>query len=164
MFKAAYNLVGCTITDTPALGNVMQVNDQTWAYLFGLLQPGDWTYIIAGAAPNAEVIKVIGVSANLLEVVRGFDNTTPIAHPANTDLFFVMSPSAVLDVLTANPVEISGVSITGEYPITVTQETTNNFKVTIDPLSLTGDDTIDVTGEYPNLQIGVKRSANGCCT
>lgn len=164
MFKPAYNLKGCITAPAAALANVLQIDAASWAYLNTLLAVDDWTYMKLGTAPTSEIIKIIGLASNTAIVTRGLDGTPPTAFSEGTEFEFALGPSAVVDIIAANPVVATALSITVDEPLHIEQIAVNQFHITSDVLALTSaDGTITVTGTYPTLSIDTNSAAAGCC-
>lgn len=161
MLKALPNLKGCLTQDAAAMANVIAADNNTFAYVEYQLGAEDWTYAQLGEAPDCEIVRISGTSNGNLLVTRGYDGTVGTAFPTGTEIKYFFGQQAVQDML--NALVVNPVTITGEGIVTVEQIATNVYNVIVPTPNLTSDGSIDVLGTYPNIELAVSSTANGCC-
>lgn len=167
MFQPTPGVIGTVQANAAPSATVLQVNAAYAAYLASRLAAGDWTYARTGTQSGGavEVLKITGVSGNLITVVRAVDYSTPLSLAGGvSQLEFVMGASAVQDMLTAQSLA-PAVTVTGTGGVEVTEPTPNNFVVGMPSTGLTSNDaSITLTSSGQNqFNLSINASTIGCC-
>jgi hypothetical protein len=167
MFKSAFNAKGELLAHTTAMSNILQVSTELYNVLAGILGVGgtDHTYLKLGIAPSCEIVKVDSVSSTAFALVvqRGQENTTPNTFAAFTPIEFALGEMAVRDMI--QEINAPNFILNASAPLHAVQNATNDYTISIDDLALVSDDdSILVSGTYPNISLAVNSQHDGCCT
>lgn len=166
MFKTAYNANGLLSAPLANDSNTMLVPPAVSTYLANLLDfnvEGDFTYLKIGSdSVGYEVVMVINAAVGTLEIVRAQDGTLAQAFAVNTPFRYELTAAAIADIV--NDASSFPADLIGDYPINVEQQDGGVWVISIAPLNLTStNETVDVTGNYPDIDLAVSPNANGCC-
>lgn len=164
MFKPAYDANGCITAPLINSSNTALVPTAVYNYLVNLLSdPEDWTYLKIGTqATGFEIVKVLTPMLGALVIVRAQDGTTAHTFAVNTPFAYELTALAIADIV--DNASSFAISISGVSPINVEDTGDGNWEVSIDPLLLTSNnDTVVITGDYPEFDLAVSPNANGCC-
>lgn len=164
-----------TMVATPGVVGILQSTiagsavtatvDSAYAtYLATLLVGGAWTYVKTRVGRSVEVIKVTGISAQVVTLTRGQDNTAALTLTAGSELEFVMGAGAVQDLINAAAMA-PAIVFNGTGALTITETSANHYTFDVPETEVTGTDgSIVVTSASTNLfDVSVNASTIGCC-
>lgn len=162
MFKPVHGINGSLTQALTAAGGVIYVDDSTLCLLKRrLLDSGDYTYLLLRQAYDYEIVKTTGFSANAVSVERAQDGTVAQAFPIGTEVEFVLSASAIADLIADRG--LAEVNITGGGIVTVTKLGTNEYSISAPPVDITSDSpNVLVGGEFPNFVLSAPLLVD-CC-
>lgn len=161
---ATPGVIGILQSDAPGSALVMTVDGAYAAYLAGVLVGGAWTYAKSRVGNSVEIIKITGITGQIITVDRAEDNTTALVFATGAELEFVMGASAVADLIAAASMA-PAITISGAGAAVVTEPTTNNYIVTVPVTELTSSGgSLVVTSTGENIfNAEVNTSTIGCC-
>lgn len=167
MFKPVYNAAGCVTQSISAVASIIPLDADSIGALANALGTlgADHTYLMIGTPPQAEIVRVDLVDdvGMLAHVTRAQDGTQGRAVAAGTPVMFVMTAAAVIDVINST-VSPNNVSVVAGNFTSVVEGPPGTFTVSAMPLNLSSNDnTIDISGSYPDISVDVRRGAFGCC-
>lgn len=161
---ATPGVIGVLQSGAPGSAVVMTVDGAYAAYLAGLLGGGAWTYARSRVGNTAEIIKITGISGQVITVDRAEDNTLALSLATGAELEFVMGASAVADLITAASMAPALVlAVTGA--LTLTENSTNNYTLGVPQTEVTSTSgSLIVTSSGVNqFNVEVNASTIGCC-
>jgi len=110
---------------------------------------------------NYEIVKTVSFTGNALNVVRAQDATIAQSFPSGASVVFVLSQSAIDDIVSQQ--NIGQIQITGAGIVTVTEIAPNQFSISAPMINITSDsEKILVGGEFPNFVISSPLLSD-CC-
>ena len=161
MFKPVHGIRGSLPNGVLAYADSISVDDVSLALLKKMLGTTDYTYLMLRNAYNYEIVKTAGFVGNAVSVVRGQDGTSAQAFAAGTAVEFVMTQSAIADVIdqqTFGEVELTGAGI-----VTVTKTGPNQYLISAPAITITSDSPdVLVGGEFPNFVLSTPEKRD-CC-
>jgi hypothetical protein len=162
---ATPGVVGVLQSSAPTSALVMTVDSAYAAYLTSLLVGGAWTYVIAYVGNSAEVIKITGITGQVITVTRGEDNTLALSFAAGALLTFVMGASAVADLIAAAALAPALVLTSTDSSVTITSSSTNNFNLHVPVPAVTSNNaSLLVTSSGPSqFDLAINTTAIGYC-
>lgn len=162
MFVPAHNVDGCLRYAIGGSDNLLFPDTATYQYIEALIAGGNWTYLQIGKSPNCEIVRVTAAADNSFTIVRAIDGTAAISFGSLAPLNYVATAASVEDLLSTVPG--NDVQITADLPLKVTHESTNQFHLALPtPVFNSEDDSVLVTGAYPEYNIVINKQAAGCC-
>lgn len=161
MFKPVHGVRGYLATGINTFATSIQLDDATVCLLKSMLPSGDYTYLLIQTAYSYEIVKTVSFTGNALNVVRARDGTTALVFPAGATVVFVLSQSAINDIVAQQA--LGQITLTGSGIVEVTQLGPNQFSVSAPEVSIVSDsDKILVGGEFPNFVISSPVNSE-CC-
>jgi hypothetical protein len=162
---ATPGVIGVLQSSAPGSALTLTIDGAYAAYLAGLLTGTTWTYAKTRVGNSVEVMKITGISGQVITVTRAEDNTEPLGLAVGAQLEFIMGASAVADLITAAALAPALV-LTGSGAVTVTENSTNNFTVGVPISAVTSNNaSLLVTSAGPGqFDLAVNTSTIGCCT
>lgn len=161
MFKPVHGVRGYLTAGINAFATSIQLDDATVCLLKNMLPSGDYTYLLVQTAYSYEIVKTVSFTGNALNVVRAQDGTTALVFPLGATVVFVLSQSAIDDIV--NQQALGQVQITGSGIVTVTEIGPNQYNISAPEVDITSDsDKILVGGEFPNFVISSPVNSD-CC-
>lgn len=160
--KAYYGLVGKLANTLDSVGNTLVVDPNAAIRLSDFVNGTDETWLILRSGPVSEVVRVTAVNGTYLTADRGQEGTLAQPFPAGSEIAYILTTTAVLqEVGTVLPTQIS---LEPDEPLlTLTLVGPNNYLLGSNTPSIVGVGTIDVMGEWPNLEISYTPPADACC-
>lgn len=165
MFIPVPNATGCLMATVGPMDSVLSVDPDLYGQLQAALGVGgSHTYLRLGSAPYCEYVRVDQVQGALgfIAVSRARNGTGASGFPPTTQVAYELTADAVRDIV--EDAVAPTFTLLAEYPIKVRSENHNEFIVSIDPLSLDSNGSIDVTGEWPAIHLAVNPNSSGCCS
>jgi hypothetical protein len=161
MFKPVHGIRGYLAAALTSFATSMLLDDSSICLLQKALADGSYTYLIIQTAYNYEIVKAISFTGSSLNILRAQDGTTAQAFPSNSRVGFVLSQTAIEDII--NQQMLGVVNITGKGIVTVTETGPNTFVISAPPIALTSEsDKILVGGEFPNFVLSTPDIID-CC-
>ena len=164
MFKPVVNAIGVLTAPIDAASTIIEVTGAVLSALTAIIGLGDidYTYLEMGTAPTKEVIRVTGVYATYITVTRAQDGTIARAFAEGAPIYYTLTASAVTDLITA--IVAPQVSISVDAPLTIEVLGINEFNLGMEPLTVTSENnSLLITGQYPNIDLVTNPNSNGCC-
>lgn len=161
---ATAGVIGVLQSGAPGSALVMTVDGAYAAYLASLLIGGAWTYAKSRVGNSVEIIKITGISGQVITVVRGVDNTLALSLATGAELEFVMGASAIADLITAASMAPALVlTVTGA--LTLTENSTNNYTLGVPQTEVTSTSgsLIVASSGVNQFNVEVNASTIGCC-
>jgi hypothetical protein len=161
---ATPGVIGILQSTVPASATTFTVDSAYAAYLAALLVGGAWTYTKARVGRSVEVMKVTGISGQLVTATRELDNTTALTLTAGSELEFTMGASAVQDLINAAALA-PAIVFTATGALTIDETSANNYTLNVPVTEVTSTDaSLVVTSSGTNLfDLSVNASTIGCC-
>lgn len=160
-FVPVHGLRGSLAVALTDSATTMSVDDASLCLLRAIVKDDNYTYLLIRAGYNYEIVKMSGFVGTALDITRAQDGTTAQAFPVGTEVDFVLSSSAIEDIISDKL--LGQVNITGEGEITVTKNGPNDYTISAPKINITSDsDKILVGGEYPNFVISAPLL--NCCS
>lgn len=161
MFKPVHGIKGILLAPITDFGTTIYLDSDTMALLRKRVPAGDHTYLLIRQAFDYEIVRTSVIDNAFVTILRGQDGTTPQAFPAGAVIEFVLSETAIEEIITEKA--LGSVEITGGGIVTVEKLGTNTYKVSAPEITLTSeDDSILVGGTFPNYVISAPIKSD-CC-
>lgn len=161
MFVPVHGLRGTLKAALTDFATTISVDDGSLCLLQQRITAGDYTYLMVQTGYSYEIIKMTGFVGQQLAVTRAQDHTSAQAFPVGAEVKFVLSESAIADII--NEKMLGQVEITGAGIVTVTKNSPNNYTISAPKVSITSDtDKILVGGEFPDFVISAPLLSD-CC-
>jgi hypothetical protein len=163
---ATPSVIGVLQSTAPAGATVMTVDAAYATYLTALLTSGQWTYAQVRVCRSVEIIKITGITGQVITVTRGIDNTAPLSLAAGALIQFTMGASAIADLIAVAALAPALVLTSNDASVTITSTSTNNFDLSVPVTEVTSNDgSLIVTAEGPGVfDVSVNASTAGCCS
>lgn len=157
-------VIGVLQSGAPASALVMTVDSAYATYLASLLVGGAWTYAAATVGNSAEVVKITGITGQVITVDRAEDNTRALSFAAGTLLTFVMGASAVADLIAAAALA-PAIVLTGAGALTVTTTSANHYTLSVPVPGVTSTNaSLLITSSGPSqFDLAINTTAIGYC-
>lgn len=145
MLVPLHQLIGSLAVSLTSLASTMTPDTASYSLLRSKIVSPDWTYLAIQSGSLYEIVKVTSVNDNgTVTINRGESPTTATAFPIGASVTFVMSESAVADLIAEH--QLGGFTITGSGSVTVTQLGPLEFEIYSPIVALSGTDGITVSG------------------
>ena len=162
MFVPVHGLDGTIRVALTDFATTIAVDDNSLCLLQQRIQGSDYTYIMVQTGYSYEIVKMTGFVGQQINVIRAQDRTVAQNFPAGAQIKFVLSESAVADII--NEKMLGQINIQGEGIVTVTKNDTNTFTISAPEVTLTStSDKILVGGEFPDFVISAPVMGD-CCS
>lgn len=161
MFKPVHGVRGSLTAPINTMATSLLLDDATVCLLKNMLSGSDYTYLMIQTGYNYEIVKTVSFTGNALNVVRAQDATIAQSFPSGASVVFVLSQSAIDDIVSQQ--NIGQIQITGAGIVTVTEIAPNQFSISAPMINITSDsEKILVGGEFPNFVISSPLLSD-CC-
>lgn len=140
---------------------LMPLDTDSIGILDAKLGASDWTYLYIQQGVNYEIVKVTDVDGDLVTIERGVDGTSAIDFLAGADVGFILTTSAIEDIIVAR--QLAGITITGVGAIEVEETAPGVYNLTVPEFALTGEGKLVVTGSYEEGYVVSNETPLGCC-
>jgi hypothetical protein len=152
MFRPVHGVRGYLTAAINTMVTAILLDDATVCLLKNMLPVGDYTYLLIQTGYSYEIVKTVSFTGNALNVVRAQDGTTAQSFPMNASVVFVLSQSAINDIVSQQ--SIGQIDLIGTGIVTVTKTGPNQFTIDAPEVSITSDsEKIIVGGDFPNFVI-----------
>jgi len=161
---ATPGIIGVLQSSAPGSALVMTVDGAYATYLAGLLTGGAWTYAKAQVGNSVEVMKITGITGQVITVTRALDNTTALTFAAGQTLEFAMGASAVGDLITAAALA-PAIVFTGTGALIVTETSANHYTLNVPVPAITSTNaSLLITSSGPSqFNLAINTTAIGYC-
>lgn len=162
---ATPGVIGVLQSGAPGSASTLTVDGAYAAYLTALLIGGGWTYARSRVGNTAEVMKVTGISGQVVTVTRAVDNTVALNLAAGAALEFTMGASAVQDLISAASLAPAIVFTAGGV-LTVTETSANHYTLSVPATEVTSNaaSLLVTSSGANNFNVEVNASTIGCCS
>lgn len=161
MFKPVHGVRGTLPNGVTAFADAIVVDDVSIALLKKVLKDGDYTYLMLRTGYAYEIVRTTGFVGNSISVSRAQDGTTAQAFPAGAQAEFVMSQSAIADVIDQQT--FGEIELTGSGIVTVTRTGPNQYLISAPAVTITSESpNVLVGGEFPNFVLSTPEMRD-CC-
>lgn len=161
MFKPVHAAIGTLEEVITATDTTIKVSNNLFCVLRDALSDGSYTYLIIKDLPHYEVVKANGVVGYGVQIDRGHDGTIAQAFPQGSNVEFILSKSAIVDII--NDEALGEINLRGEGIIDVTKTATNSYTISAPKFNIVSNsDKILVGGEFPNFILSTPLMTD-CC-